>query len=193
MKVTDDKKGLLFKMLAQKSLYDTGVELGFDKHYRDMASVKSAVYRIYQQVRKDPEKYGVNLETAKLVEDVVSSRSIAISSVNNSPTIREQREALEKADIKELVLTGRQKALKLVHRKLDMIGSSKKRLAEANLSTLAQTFGIIFDKAQIIQGEATENVALLAKIDANLTPDQALEAILKLRETHQEDKDRVKK
>ena len=193
MKVTDDKKGLLFKMLAQKSLYDTGVELGFDKHYRDMASVKSAVYRIYQQVRKDPEKYGVNLETAKLVEDVVSSRSIAVTSVNNSPTLREQREALEKADIKELVLTGRQKALKLVHRKLDMIGSSKKRLAEANLSTLAQTFGIIFDKAQIIQGEATENVALLAKIDANLTPDQALEAILKLRETHQEDKDRVKK
>ena len=58
---------------------------------------------------------------------------------------------------------------------------------------LATTVGILFDKGQIIQGEATENVAVLAKIKSDMSPEEMMDAVLKMREIHQVDKDRTKK
>lgn len=187
--LTNEKKGFIFKMLAHKPFYETGIEFGFDKHYRDANSIKGAMYRIYTQVRAEPSKYGVSQETVDLVVDIVSKRSTA----NYLPTLREQNDAKENIDIKELVLSGRQKAMILVHRKLEMIGKSKKKLNETNLGTLATVAAILFDKGQIIKGEATENVAVLGKIDTNMSPDQALDMVLKMRELNQAEKERIKK
>lgn len=190
LKLNESKKGDIFRMLSQKSLYDTGIEFGFDKHYKDVTGVKNAIYKIYKQVCAEPQRYFVLPEVVDVVKGVVSNRSV---SAESSKSLREKREEADKVDFKELLMGGRAKALKLVHAKLDLLSSSKKKLDEVGVTALAQTLGILFDKAQIIQGEATENIAMLAKIDGNITPEQAMEAILKSREANQVDKDRTNK
>jgi len=81
-----------------------------------------------------------------------------------------------------LILDGRKQAFTILMRKLKLINSSKKRLDDANVSSLAQVFGIIFDKGQIIQGQSTENIAMMAKVDSNMTPQQLMQAVLGVRE-----------
>lgn len=190
MTISEEKKGLLFKMLASKSIYETGVEFGFDKHYKDSTAVKNAVYRIYQQVRAEPSKYFISPETVELVSGIVSNRSV---SAKAETTLKEKKDELVNADFKTVLLKMRGSASAILQEKLDRIGSSKKRLDETNISALAQVFGIIFDKSQIIQGESTENVAILAKIDKDMDPDDALQMILRTRENNQLDKDRTAK
>jgi hypothetical protein len=190
MTLSEEKKGLLFKMLASKSIYETGVEFGLDKHYKDSTAVKNAVYRIYRQVCTDPGKFSITPETVQLVSDIVSNRSVV---TKTETTLREKKDELANADFKTILLNGRQSAYRLLQSKMERIGSSKKRLDEVNVSSLAQVFGILFDKAQIIQGEATENVAVLAKVDKDMNPDDAIAMVLKSRELHQLDKDRTVK
>lgn len=186
--ITDEKKGLIFKMLAQMPLYEVGVEFGFDKQYKDATAVRNIVYRIYQQVLKDPEKFSVSKDVVEVVTSVVSNRSVA----SKESTLREKQDQaiLDSRDIKEVVVKVRDQALDLVQRKMQLIGSSKKRLDEANISSLAQVFGIIFDKAQIVQGQATEHIAVLGKVDKDIKPDDAINMILKFREVNVADKDR---
>lgn len=190
MNLSDEKKGLVVKMLASKPLYETGVEFGFDKHYSTTIAVKNAVYRIYQQVKKDPEKYLVNPEALEVIAGIVNSRAL---SKTNKTTLKEKQEAVEKSDLKTILLDMRRKSLVLLDAKLERIGSSRKRLDEVPITSLAQAAGIIFDKTQIIQGEATENVALLAKIDTKMSPAEAISTLLKMREFNQIEKTTKKK
>lgn len=189
MKLTDDKKGLIVKMLLEKNTYQTGLAFGFDKHYKDTEAVRSAVYRVWQAARKNPEKYFLTQETIDKVDAALKSR-VPQAVRENQVTLREKMEADNNKDIKELVLSGRNKAFQLLNKKLDRIGKNNKSLDEVNLSTLATTVGILFDKGQIVQGEATENVAVLAKIKNDMTPEEAMASILKMRELHQIEKDR---
>lgn len=190
----DVKKGLLFKMLAYKTLYETGLEFQLDKKYKDAKAVKGAVYRIYQEVRKDPEKYTVQEDTLKLVEDAMRSR-VAAPVVRNGEiidsmgtTLREKSDALQKQDIKSLLVSGRNKAYALINTKMERIGSSRKKLDAVSIGELAKVFGILFDKAQIIQGEATEHVAVMARVSKDMTPEVAIDTILKMREINQVEK-----
>lgn len=191
--LTDDKKGTIFRMLSSKTILDTGLAFGFDKHYKDTTAIKNAVYKIYRQVCAEPDKYNVSNEVVDIVNETIKSRSI----VNKPPvkTLAEKKdEDLSLAnDFKNILVGGRNKAFKVLNDKLERIGSSKKRLDDVNISSLAQVFGILFDKSQIIQGEATENVAVLAKVDKNMSAEDALEAVLKTREVYQVDKDRTTK
>lgn len=191
--LSDVQKYLLVKMLAEKSAYEVGIEFGFDKRYKTVESIRSAVHGIYRQVENNPDRFGASVEVLQKVQEAKEKRLKESQMKPAGVTLREKQEALENIDIKELTLSNRQKAGKLLSRKLDRIGSSAKRLDEVNISSLAQVFGIIFDKAQIISGEATENIAVMAKIDENLNPQQALDMVLKMREHNLEDKDRKKK
>lgn len=184
----DAKKGLLFKMLGSKTLYETGVEFGLDKHYKDARAVNNAVYKIYQEVQKNPERYLVTPEVVEMVVANVSNRNLG----KREGVLREKQEVLDKQDIKELTVSGRKKALDLLHMKMDRIAGSKKKLDEVPITSLAQVFGIIFDKAQIIQGMATENVAVLAKIDKDLKPEDAIALVLKMREINNIEKEKAK-
>lgn len=186
----DSKKGDIFRMLNHKSTYDTGIEFGFDKHFKDVTGVKNAVYRIYKAVVEDPQRYFVTPEVAQMVQEKMSTRS---ATVFEQKKLAEQKDELENVDFKSKLLQGRDSAFRILQSKMERVSSSKKRLDEVNLSTLAQTFGILFDKAQIIQGEATENVAVLAKIDKDMPPEDAIQAVLRARENNQADKDRKRK
>jgi hypothetical protein len=197
MKLADEKYQPLFKMLSTKTLYETGLEFGLDKHYKDSRAVNNAVYVIYKKVLAQPEKYGVQPETVELVKAVVSQRAVATSkkgvTVTQETTLREKLDTEANPEFKDLVLSGRKKAFQLLNMKMDRVMKSNKGIDEVGITALAQTFGILFDKAQIIQGEATENVAIMARIDRNMSSEDALASILKMREVNNIEKDRVTK
>lgn len=179
MKLTDDKKSALFRVLATKSLTEVGLEYDFDKHYKTMKSIKTAVYRVYNQVRATPSIYGVSDDTVELVVKAVSGRSVA-----PKPTIRETTE-LETTDIKTMIVKGRNIAMGLINKKLDHLSRHPKALRDTSITQLGTLFGIIFDKGQIISGQATEHVAVMSKIDKNLKPVEAIDMVLKMREAEQ--------
>jgi hypothetical protein len=78
-------------------------------------------------------------------------------------------------------LRGKRVAWLLLNKKLNLAAKNKKELDKIPAVSLAQIASTVFDKAQIVNGEATENIALRAKIDDNITPEVALEEILKRR------------
>ena len=180
LNLTDDQKIGLFKALANKSLYEVGVDFGFEKHYSNPKSIKAKVYQIYSQIKSEPEKFTIQKETVDLVVNAVSSRSIA--PVKDNPKITE----LEDNDIKTLSLSNRDLTATILRKKLIKLDKSKKALDNISLPQLATTFGILFDKAQIIQGQATEHIIQLSKIDADLSPEKAMEMVLKMREAAQQ-------
>mgnify|MGYP006921290687 CR=1 FL=1 len=193
MVLTPEKKCDIFRMLGSKSIVETGLEFGFDKHYKDTTAVKNAVYKIYRQISQEPEKYPISPDVVEFVKGIMQTRSVSVRKPTDTPTLAEKNEGLLNQDFKDILVQGRKKAFSLLNSKLDRIGSSKKRLDEVNISSLAQVFGILFDKAQIIQGEATENIAVLAKVDKDMSPEDALQAVLRSREANQLDKDRTNK
>ena len=179
MKLSDEQNACMFRLLATKTFYDVGIEFGFDKHYKTPTSVKGAVYRAYQEVRANIEKFSVHPDTASLVVVAVSNRSIAIPT---KKTIAEQNE--DTRGIEELLLSNRDLANRLVHKKLVALDASKKALRNESVVSLGKIFGILFDKSQIIRGQATEHVSHLSKIDVSgLTPEATINLVLAMRES----------
>lgn len=185
MKLSDDKKAAIFRALAGGTMYDVGVDFGVDKHYKDARAVRNKVYQIYAQVKNDPEKYSIHPETVDLVVGVVSNRKVA---TRPETTLADKVEGIKDADIKGLTLGSRDAAGRLIASKLAFLESHPKALAQESLVNLGKIFGILFDKSQIIQGQATEHVALMGKIDTDMSPEAAIAAIIKTREVIAQDK-----
>lgn len=178
MAVTLEQETEIFRHLAYKSVYETGLEFGFDKTCKDAKAVRNAVTNIYNKVKKNPTKYGVTDDVMKLVQDAMANR--ALSTTRNQITIAEKE--IETGDIKNVVTGVRDKTWRLIDRKLSRMSKSNKRLDNVGLRELGTLAGIAFDKAQIISGQATENIAHYAKIEGNINPKEALDLILKMRE-----------
>jgi hypothetical protein len=185
MKLSDDKKAAIFRKLASGTLYDVGLEFGFDKHYKDSTGIRNRVYAIYRDVANNHDKYAVSQETIDLVVEAVSNRKVA---TRTEPTLREKHEAIAEKDIKSITVSGRDTAGRLILNKLAYLEAHPKALAQESIVNLGKIFGILFDKGQIISGQATEHIALMGRIDSNMTPDQAIEAVLRSREAMQAEK-----
>ena len=177
LKLTTEQRIGLFHILASKTIYDVGIEYGFDKHYKDSKAIKGAVYRHYAEVKNNPEKYGVSTDTYDLVVNAMASRAVA--SPKSEMKAREKKD-LEGLDIKDLILSNRDKISILISKKLDSI--SQKELKKMSLKDFGTLFGILFDKGQIIQGQATEHIAHLSKIEDGLSSEDLLDAVIKQRE-----------
>lgn len=186
MKLSDDKKAAIFKRLASATLADVALEFGFDKHYKDSESARNRVYAIYRQVANEPDKYAVSQEVVDMVTNAVSNRKISIK--NESAPQKVEANPIVATDIKNLTLSGRDVAGRLIAKKLEYLEAHPKALQQESLVNLGKIFGIMFDKSQIIQGQATEHVALMGRIDTNLTPEEALDALLRTREITQAEK-----
>ncbi len=183
--ITDKERAYIFKQLASKTLYEVGVEFGLDKHYKTAAGIRTRIYGIYNQVRANPEKFFLQQETIDLVVAAVAKRSLE----QPKPTLKEKSE-LSLLDVKELTLTGRDKIAKLINKKLDYIDKHPGALKAESLVSLTKAFGTLFDKGQIIQGQATEHVAVMGNIDTNLSPDDAIDLVLQMREQIQADREK---
>lgn len=171
-----------FKALETKTPFEVACEFGIDKYFDSKKDITNYMYRMYLQIKNDPGKYGISEEKAMQIQDAVQRRNTNKSSVLIQEEVEEKLSNIKEADIKDIVIIGRNKASILMDKKMNMLLKSKKALEKESIVSLAKVFGIYFDKSQIVMGQATENIALMAKVDENLTPEQAMDALLKHRE-----------
>jgi hypothetical protein len=177
MRFGPEKEVEIFKALAQKSTYQVGLDFGFDKVYKDARAVRNAVNAIFNKVRNNHETYGVSKDVIEVVEKGMVERKASVVGVS-------MREKEETVDIKSLVSGIRDKTFTLIDKKLDRVSNNKKKLDEISFKELGIIAGIAFDKSQILKGEATENIAVLAKIDTNISPEEAIKLALAARENN---------
>lgn len=190
-KLSDDRKAAIFRSCATATLFDVGVQFELDKHYANPRSIRNKVYAIYREVANEPEKFSVHPDTVSLVVAAVSSRKVAPPNSDHKgyQSLAEQKDekAVANLDIKTLTLDSRDTAGRLIQKKLAYIDKHPKALMNESLVNLGKIFGILFDKSQIIQGQATEHIAMMGKIDKDMSPEDALEAVLRSREVNSAD------
>lgn len=177
--LTNDQKYGLFKLLEKRSLYEAGLEFGLDKNYKTAASMNAAVYKIYSAIKNDPTRFGADMDVVNKVVSAVSTRGKYRDNI--ALTLREKQEIAQN-DVKELLLDTRNVSLQMLRNKLYSIGKEKKAMENLSLSEIAKVFGILFDKGQLISGQATEHIAHLSKISENLSPQEMLDAVINQRE-----------
>jgi len=183
-KLTDETKGKMYKALASKSYAEVAVDFKIDVHYSSAAGYRNAVYRIAKEVENDPEKFGVTPDVVEIVKTSAEDRK---SNPQANLTNPDETGLVDFSNITEVTLTTRNKVGELIHKKLDYLTHNKKALEKVNLVQLTTAFGTLFDKARILQGEATENIAVKAKITKDMDPDEALDQLLNMREQRQAD------
>jgi len=178
MKFSKDKKIELFKLMASKTIMEVGKIYEFEKYYKSPGTIRSAVYKVYNEVKNNPEEFGITEEAYNLVVDSVAMRSI--SGRRKDELTGKVKMDVSNATIKELTLDNRDKIARLLSKKLDMI--SVKDLKAMKISEFTNPYGMLFDKGQILQGQATENIAVLSKIEDGLSSKDLLDALLNQRE-----------
>lgn len=104
--------------------------------------------------------------------------------------VKKTGQEIRKIDTKELVELSkdtRNLAIQTLSKKLMEIYEDPVAMSKINLATLATTFGILFDKTQLMNGLSTENISIQAKIDVNMTSDKAIEELNRIREGFQDE------
>ena len=187
------KKGAVFKALAAKSTGQVATDLELDKYYKSISGMRNIIFKIYAEVIADPEKFAISSDTIDLVRQGMDARKANRFVTSNKPTVRETKEEEFNKPFSELAQDGRNKALRILHKKLDRIEGSRKKLDNISAGELAKVYGIMFDKSQIIKGEATEHVKILSKnVNDSMSAEERLDYVLKLREINNEAKEKKK-
>lgn len=104
---------------------------------------------------------------------------------------RQKKQEIRKMSQEEMVektKDTRNLAIEAIQTKLQDINSDPEELKKINLGTLATVFGILYDKTQLMDGLATENIAVKAQIDVNMGSDKAIEELNRMREKYQKEK-----
>lgn len=179
-----EKSAEIFKALAFDKADDVARKFELDKEYKTLSSAAAIVRRVYVNVLNDPGLYAVEKEWVRKVKDAVTGRTVIKFKTIDNP---------ENEKLSPTMMRIRDKAFGLVEEKLDIISKSKKKLEKVSFKELGTVAGIAFDKARILQGEATEHIALHSKIDKNLDPDEAMQLVLSMRESEVEDKEKQKR
>lgn len=99
---------------------------------------------------------------------------------------KQELRKIDTAEMVEMAKDTRNKAVQILDMKLTDLFNDPEQLQKTNLATLATVFGILFDKAQLAAGLATQNIAISAKIDVNMSSDKALDELNKMREKFNE-------
>lgn len=177
-----------FKSLVSKNFSEAGAEIGLDKTYTNPNSLRGSAYRLYRIILGQAESLGIGPDIVELVSQAIERRKVMGGTEPKELIDMNHSSIINPEDTKQVILGGRNKAAMLLHKKMDRLAASKKLLDATTLTQLATTFGIFFDKAQILQGQATENIAVMAKIKDNITPEESLSMLLQMRETVGNDK-----
>lgn len=178
MKLTDVQKRSVFKSLANKSQHATGLEFGFDKHYKSNTAIVNAVNKVYRQVKENPERYAVSPELVDMVESGMQTRRTLGNAANETGLATVAEQAYENLDTKSLVISAKKKSWIILNKMLDKTLKSRKALNKESMMAIAKIAGITFDKGQIVQGEATEHIALRAKIDPTMSVEEMLQQMI---------------
>ncbi len=173
----------MFLQLKEKTLIEVAYEFGLDRFLASASGMKTYVSKAYNLVLQNPVKYGVMEKEAGLIQGIVSARSLKFGHT----TLKEKEEA-QKFNLGDFVQGTRDLSIKLLRKRLEYLERHPKEAATEKLRDLAWVAGLLFDKGQIIMGQATEHVAVMSRIDEKLTPEKALEAVLALRDEFQSQK-----
>lgn len=95
---------------------------------------------------------------------------------------KQEIRTMSTAELVEMSKDVRNKAVKLLDKKLEMLDKDDEALMKIGFKDLATAFGILFDKAQLAQGLSTDNIAIHTKIDINLSATEAMDELNKIRE-----------
>ena len=170
--------GRMFRELETKGSIEVAYLFGLDRYFSSESSMRSAIARAYNLVLDNPMEYDITTEKAAYIQGIVTSRQI----MKKPETIREAKE-IEAMDISKVVLTTRNLTAKLIQDKLEYLDEHPRALQEESLANLVKVFTSLFDKGQIIQGAATEHIAVLSNIDSRMNPEDAMKAIMQMRES----------
>ena len=175
--LTDIQKKSVYKSLANKSQFKVGLDFNFDRYFKSNIGIVNAINRIYKEVANDPEKFAVSTELMEVVEKGMVERKGRKHAALEVPQI-------EKVNERDLIIGVRNKAWLLLDKRLDYLTKNKKALKAESIMALAKIAGISFDKAQIVKGEATEHIAMRAKISSDITATDAMEELMKFRDVN---------
>lgn len=180
-RITDKQKREFYASLMTKTFTEAVCAFGWDKIYTNNSTLRAKGYQMYKSIV--PEKLGIAPEIVEQVKNSIENRR-----VRNIKIVEKTDDSalLDPEDTKSVIIGGRNKAAMLLHKKMDRMGRNKKLLDAVSLTQLATTFGILFDKSQILRGEATENIASMSKITIDMSPTDTLDALLKNRESRAE-------
>lgn len=175
--ITDIKKRQMFKALANKSQYQVGVDFGLSDRFNNNVKIVNFVNSVYKEVLKDPQKFSINQEVVELVEKGMEARrGMGVSQRRDIELTKEIQEG-------DLVLQAKNKGWVLLNRKLDYLLRNPRAFRNESVISIAKVAGIVFDKSQIIKGQATEHIAIRAKVADNITLEEATQQLLRFRET----------
>lgn len=185
--LTKERKIKIFNDVATNTYVETGYLNGLDTKYASDRSMANAIGRIVRDIIKHPEKYGVSEDKKNTVEQIIKNRMVASPGKRSTPVESKKAERLMEKSVDELIEDGSKKAYVLLNMKMDTLIKDQKKRDKTSLSQITGNFDTLFDIRQIVSGKATEHIAFKGEIDTNMSPDEALNAVMKIREGHIEE------
>jgi hypothetical protein len=185
--VTPELQKEFFKSLVTCNFSEAAIKIGLGDRYTNASTLRGTAYKLYKDIlAKGLDQIGIDQDVAEMVRSAVDERRMSGGNrkitESNELDVFEPAELLDPKDMKGVIVGGRNKAAMLLHKKMDRLNKNKKMLDATPLSQIATMFGILFDKSQILTGQATENIAVMSKISKDMTPEETLEALVKMRE-----------
>ena len=93
---------------------------------------------------------------------------------------------IDNSELVALTADTRNLMMMVLNEKAKSLLGDPEELKKLNMTSIATAFGILVDKHNIMNGMATENIAIHHKIDINMSSDKALEELNKMREKYAE-------
>lgn len=176
--LVEEQAGEIFKCLENKSFTETAYEFGLDRFYSSEDSMRSAITRAYNLVLDDGKRFGLQPEEVAFIQGKIQGRNVG----RKSPETVREEQTIKSLDISSQINETRDLVASLVRKKLEYLNRNPKALKEEKLKDLGWLLGVLFDKGQIVAGQATEHIAVMSNIPQNIDPAEAMKAILKMRE-----------
>ncbi len=175
-----------FNMSATMTHREIVRALDREKNYANMSAAVADISRRVNRVAKNPARYGVSSDKAEMTKSIVVNRnSLTLNARNKEENIRNVTKK-EKKTIDQLVMEGRHKSWMVLNLKLDEAMRDPNKRSKVALGEIAKVAGITFDKGQLIDGKATEHVAVMSKFDnKDISREDAMNAVLKMRELNE--------
>lgn len=196
---TNEQKGIIATDILNRQLTEALINTGMADRHTRLDSARRAFIKICGDVVRDPSKHGIDNRTAVLIAnkinlEIAPDYHLDVAKMNLQLNgIKEEKviAAKEKQDdISNTVLNVRDMTWSILDKKLSRLMMNDAAIDKLNLGTLGFFAGIMFDKGRLVQGKATQHIALQAKIAKDLTAEQALELALKQQEIIVENKTR---
>lgn len=175
---TNEQRASMFKDLAHMSYYDVIAKYKLDEYYANKGAARLGLVNIVRQIVKAPDLYGISREAADIVQTALNSRNPTKGGTPNAMVVAKEMDSLSNS-----MESLRDKAIELMHNKLDKIKKNKDELDGIKLKELMDVVSSAIDKTKVIKGETADHVIHYSKIDVgDVSPQEALKLVLKARE-----------